>query len=264
MNVFGDTLSLTSNATTLSAVTTGLAAALGSSGVSTTYASLLITALGSSFSIDQAISQSDRLSIFTPGDLTQTTAGSITASRLNVSSAADVNVTLLNTANSVATLQAISIGAGRFSFYDSRDLTIGAAITANGGLLIQTSGALTLANKVSSSASGDAVVLAAGTSFTNTFGSTAISTPNGRWLVYSASPSGDSFGGLDSGNTAVWNSTYASNAPSTIASGNRYVFAYQPTLTFTSTNATKYYGAGADLSSSFTVTASVAANATRV
>lgn len=63
---------------------------------------------------------------------------------------------------------------------------------------------------------------------------------NARWVVYLASPTGGhTFGGLDSGNTAVWNT--GAFAP-VDASGNRYVFSYQPTLTFTSLDATRTYG----------------------
>jgi len=99
--------------------------------------------------------------------------------------------------------------------------------------------------------------LSAGGTFTNSWGSTAISAPNGRWIVYAGTPVGSSFNNLNSSNAAVFNATYANNAPSTIASGNRYVFALQPTLTFTSTNASKFYGQTADLSSYFTTSANV-------
>jgi hypothetical protein len=59
-------------------------------------------------------------------------------------------------------------------------------------------------------------------------------------------PGADNFGGLDSGNTAIWNATYASVPPASVAaSGNRYLLAMQPTLTVTSTNATKTYGTDA-------------------
>jgi len=42
----------------------------------------------------------------------------------------------------------------------------------------------------------------------------------------------------------IWDATYASLSPANVtASGNAYIFAYQPTLTFTSTGSlTKTYG----------------------
>ncbi len=63
------------------------------------------------------------------------------------------------------------------------------------------------------------------------------------YLVNSSAPSGDVFGGLDSGNTAIWSATISSLPPSSVSqSGNRYIFAYQPTLTVTTTDVTKTYG----------------------
>ena len=59
------------------------------------------------------------------------------------------------------------------------------------------------------------------------------------WQIYSASPTGDVFNGLDSGTTAVWNTTFGQ--PVT-AAGNRYIFAFQPTITVTSGDLTKTYG----------------------
>jgi filamentous hemagglutinin family protein len=63
----------------------------------------------------------------------------------------------------------------------------------------------------------------------------------GHWVVYQQAPSANNYDGLDSGNTALWGSTIATLAPSSIT-GNRYVFAFSPTLTFTSIDTTKTYG----------------------
>jgi hypothetical protein len=77
-------------------------------------------------------------------------------------------------------------------------------------------------------------------------GSSAVTATSGRWLVYSNAPGSDSFGGLNSANTAIWNATYANLAPGSVAaSGNRYLFAYRPVLTVTSTDASKNYGTDA-------------------
>ena len=98
-------------------------------------------------------------------------------------------------------------------------------------------------------ADGNAVVLAAGRNFINNVGPYAIlltSTGNKRWLVYSADPANDTFGNLDSANTAVWNATYDGTPPASVAqTGNRYLFSYQPTVTFTSTDTSKTYGSDA-------------------
>jgi hypothetical protein len=81
---------------------------------------------------------------------------------------------------------------------------------------------ITLAQAMSSSASGDAVVLAS-SSFTNLYGPGAIAASSGRWLVESASPDSDVFGGLQSGNDALWSQSIGVGS-SVAAGGNRYVF----------------------------------------
>ena len=112
---------------------------------------------------------------------------------------------------------------------------------------------------ITGQASGDAIVLSAVRNFINNAGAGVLDTPGGgRWLIYSNNPSTDVFGDLDSGNTAVWNATYATLPPSSVTqSNNRYLFALQPTLTFTSTgNLTKTYGddaTAAVAASSYTV-----------
>lgn len=59
---------------------------------------------------------------------------------------------------------------------------------------INTTGSFDLLVPVTSGAPGDAVVLAATGNFIG--GSSTVTTPNGRWLMYSASPTGNSIGGL--------------------------------------------------------------------
>jgi hypothetical protein len=84
------------------------------------------------------------------------------------------------------------------------------------------------------------IILAATRNFTNNFGPGAIvESAIDPWQIYSASPTGDFFNDLDSGNTAVWNTTFGE--PVT-AAGNRYIFAFQPTITVTSGDLTKTYG----------------------
>jgi len=119
------------------------------------------------------------------------------------------------------------------------------------------SGGLTLDGTVTASGTGDAVVLASNGAFTNNAGAGALSlTGGGRWLVYSDAPATASFGNLDSGQRAIWNASYATLAPGIVAqTGNRYLFAYRPTLTYTSTDLAKTYGddAAASLASAYTV-----------
>ncbi|MGL9619413.1 filamentous hemagglutinin N-terminal domain-containing protein [Bradyrhizobium sp. U531] len=182
------------------------------------------------------------LSFSQSGTMTQAT-GTITAAHLLLSGASGT-FTLTASGNSIGTLAA---NAGSVAVTDGASLTIGtvagtSGLTATGAATIQTSGDLTLASPVSAASP----VLSASGAFINNAGSSAVIATSGRWLIYSNTPSSDVFGGLDSGNTAIWNATYATMPPASVtASGNRYLFAYQPTLTFTSTNASKTYGADA-------------------
>ncbi len=135
------------------------------------------------------------------------------------------------------------------------DLLLGNIAVGAGQLTAIAAGNLTIATgaTISSSNDGDAVVLSAGQDFINDSGSDAVSlTGGGRFLIYSKAPAGDTFGGLDSANTAVWNTTYPTPVS---AAGSRYVFAEQPTLTFTSTDLSKTYGSdgSAALPSAYTV-----------
>jgi len=131
--------------------------------------------------------------------------------------------------------QVFNIAAGNVSLTGGSPAASGAGATAQANVLL------------SSQAGGNAVVLAASGNFINNAGVAPINlTGGGRWLVYSTDPASDTFGGLDSVNTAIWNATYTSKPPVSVAqTGNRYLFSYQPTLTFTSTSTSKVYGADA-------------------
>jgi hypothetical protein len=84
------------------------------------------------------------------------------------------------------------------------------------------------------------IPLVATRNFINNFGPGAIvESAIDPWQIYSASPTGDFFNGLDSHNTAIWNTTFGE--PVT-AAGNRYVFAFQPTITVASGDLTKSFG----------------------
>ncbi|CAO3431384.1 MBG domain-containing protein [Azospirillum endophyticum] len=136
-----------------------------------------------------------------------------------------------------------STGSGIAGTYADRAITatgaftIDGALAATGTLTIGSSGDLTIG--AAGIVSGASPRLSATGAFVNSRGSDAVTATSGRWLIYSASSAGDSFGGLDSGNSAVWN-TAAGAAVG--AGGNRYVFAEQPALTVTTLDAGKTYG----------------------
>ncbi|MCE9508176.1 MAG: filamentous hemagglutinin N-terminal domain-containing protein, partial [Alphaproteobacteria bacterium] len=145
----------------------------------------------------------------------------------------------LNSYNDIFVNDPVVMSTGAFTATAARDVSIGAS-----------------GSVASSKTSGTAISLGAGRNFINNKGSTALSdTAGGRWLVYSTTPGADTFGSLDSGHTAIWNK--ANGATIGLGLGNRYVFSFQPTVTFTATGTLgKTYGddaASAVAASSYTV-----------
>uniref|UniRef100_UPI000A6A2F72 two-partner secretion domain-containing protein n=1 Tax=Aquitalea magnusonii TaxID=332411 RepID=UPI000A6A2F72 len=162
------------------------------------------------------------------------TAAISVASGANLSAGSGtVNITLGNGAgNTNSTAGNITLA----SSIDGADISVKNLGTQNGSITLSSGAALT------ASGSNGTITLQTGGNFINNAGSGALSVPNGKWLVYSAGPSGDTFGNLNSNNTAVWDTAAGATVS---ASGNRYVFAYQPHLTVTSHNDSKTYGVDA-------------------
>lgn len=160
-------------------------------------------------------------------DKTNYMAGSI-----SVNSITARNIKLVNQGNGAGTVADLPDLAANCCGFDLGYRGIGADITLNAGAVLAASGA------------GDAVTLAAGQKFNNNSGNgagaIALANPGARWLVYAAAPTGNTYGGLDSHNTALWNTSYT-GAPVAPA-GNRYLFAYQPTITVGTQNVSKTYG----------------------
>jgi filamentous hemagglutinin family protein len=169
-------------------------------------------------------------------------------------------ISLTDPGNQVSGI-AILNGTGDVVLAASSSLTLG-TVTASGGgkIKILSGGDLTIASGTvlsSSLASGYSIQLSAGGNFINNAGANALSMPSGaNFAIFSAAPAGDVFGGLNSGNTAYWGTTYASIAGTTPPHlGNRYVFAIQPTLTVSTSSASKVYGVddSASLQTGYTV-----------
>ncbi|WP_321790990.1 filamentous hemagglutinin N-terminal domain-containing protein [Caballeronia sp. J97] len=145
---------------------------------------------------------------------------------------------LTDAGNRIGTLAA---DAGSVTLVDGAPLTIGrvaglSGVSASGAVTL-TAPALTLAAPVASRARGTAITLAAAT-FVNRAGAQALATPNGRWLVYSDAPDSDAFGGLQSGNLALWGDAYTggADARAASASGNRFAFNALQQVTLTAVN----------------------------
>ena len=116
---------------------------------------------------------------------------------------------------------------------DSVSLVSGGNITLNSGATI------------SDSQNNGYIALGATGNFINNAGTSPLNATgtSGRWLVYSASPTNDVFGAMDSANAPVWGQTYATQLPSAVAvTGNRYVFASIPSVSITANSAIKEYG----------------------
>jgi filamentous hemagglutinin family protein len=183
-------------------------------------------------------------------------SGVITADTLAIGGAGSLNLTGHNL---VGTFEEYTGGGTQsaLTLHNQQDLTLG-SLSAIGNILITVSGNLAIDNgaSIASAASGNAIVLDATGAFVNHAGGGAIGlTGGGRWLIYSANPSGDTFGSLDSGHTAIWDATYVSLDPASVtAMGNRYIFANQPTLTVTTTDVSITYGDSVSVSNAYTVT----------
>jgi filamentous hemagglutinin family protein len=178
------------------------------------------------------------------GGIVQQVGSSVAAGLLRGSGNAGV-INLSNSGNNFISIGTLSTSGGGLTVVDgSANLNISGVVSAPNGIInIRTPGGISQSHQVNSGAAGDSIVLSAGTNYFNTAGSTGLLATHGsgRWLVYASSPSGNNFGSLASGNSAVWNSPYATNLPNTIAAGNRYVFANQPTANITANAQSREY-----------------------
>ena len=113
-------------------------------------------------------------------------------------------------------------------------------VLKNGVNLTATAPNITSWNGSSVTANGGTISINATTSFNNGSGSQFLRATNGgRWLVYSQTPQNNTFGGLDSGNNAIWGKTIDSTI---LETGNRYVFSSSPVGQITLLRNTKTYG----------------------
>ena len=256
LNIYGDALTVTTASSALSTVNSNLATAIGGvSGVPSGYANLAIDATTpSGFNIDTNVNLAGTMRLSVAGDVSGS-SGNVSANRLSISTTSGASN--VNLSGDVVNLGDISLGGGSFKFDNgTSDLAVGGTVIANGGVTIKTNGSLTLASgaQIASSATGNAVVLDLASNFVNNAGANAISAPTGRWIVYSAS-SAMTLSAISIAAIMPF-SILPRTACRTTAfpTGNRYVFANQPVLTVTSTDASKTYGDVADVSSNYTIT----------
>ena len=111
-------------------------------------------------------------------------------------------------------------------------VSAGNITTGNNRMLLQSSvGDITLGGTITSTATGDAITLAASNGrLVNTAGSGALSATNGRKLVYTANPANDVLDGLVRANKR-YNISYGDDISS--YSGDYFFYSIAPTLTLT-------------------------------
>jgi len=152
------------------------------------------------------------------------------------------NATLSTGTGAIAINGAIS-GATYNLELSGQDVTIGAAITTSGSVLVSSSGRVTLGSSGSVRA-GSAPTLV-GTSFTNS--SLVIDPLGSSWSVYSGNPESDNIGNLAGASAGAYSfrqygASYGSTTPA--ASGNGLFYSDIPpllTTTFTSGSADRTY-----------------------
>ncbi|MEK9212832.1 YDG domain-containing protein [Sphingomonas sp. 2378] len=120
-----------------------------------------------------------------------------------------------------------------------RSVSTGDISIFSGGTVVLPSGAALIATGTSASATTSSSALRVVTQrFVNNAGSSALSAPNGRWLVWSANPANDTVGGLD---YAFKQYNYTSLRTRPQATGNALVYTLAPTLGATLGAYTKTY-----------------------
>ncbi|MDG2991549.1 CHAT domain-containing protein [Candidatus Synechococcus calcipolaris G9] len=135
------------------------------------------------------------LNLVTGGSISQTAP--IQTGSLGLTVTGDVN--LMNPSNQIGTVAAQT--SGNFSLLNSGQIIVDSVnptgINSGGNVFLQTlNGNIILNQPIAAAAGGDSIVLVAGANFINNAGSSALSAPNGRWLVYSTDPVNNILGGL--------------------------------------------------------------------
>ena len=127
-------------------------------------------------------------------------------------------------------------GAITLTSVTASSITAQNAAASNGDIVLASGGVL------NATGTGNAVVLAASDQFLNNAGAGAITTPSGRFVIYSQDWTADTRGGLAGSN--LYNRTYGANPPASLTQeGNVFVYAAQPILTVTANAASRTYGA---------------------
>lgn len=159
----------------------------------------------------------------------------------------------VDSANKLFTLDASGLNAtDNVQLTQAGSFIFDQSLSAVGSSAVSVAGDLTVA--LGEHVSGSDVVLSTTGAFINHAGSNAVTASavtGHHWVIYSNAPTTDIFAGLNSNNTAIWNANI-DTLPASSVIGNRYVFRYQPTVTYTAANVSKTYGDTVDVSSAYT------------
>ncbi len=238
---------------TLSALNAAYGTAVtGTGAAALTFANRQITSSAASFDFNQALTITGTLAL---SGAIVTQSAVLGASALLATGG---DLTLANAGNAIGVVAA---NVGSLSLVTSGALTVGAVsnaagasttgVTTTGAVSLSAGGALTL----NAAVAGASPVLASAAGFTNAAGASAVTATDqgGRWLIYASSPADSSFGGLNSGTAAVWNTAAGASVSAT---GNRYVFALPLTLTLAAGSTSKTYGddGSAAVAAAYTIT----------
>jgi hypothetical protein len=230
----------------LSALNAAYAQAVGATaGASLAPANVQITGSGG-FDVDTSLTATGTVLLSFQGSVNETGGATLTAANLLLAGTGGAYV--LSDTNAIGTLAA---STGSVSLVDGSSLTTGSlsgaagavtsGVSTTGTLSVVSGGSITLAS--GDGVSGQSPVLAASGAFINAAGSSGVTASSGRWLIYSSAPGNDSFGALNSNDSAIFGASYSTLAPGAVSQGgDRYVFANQPVLTVTPTSDTKMYG----------------------
>jgi len=120
-------------------------------------------------------------------------------------------------------------GSGSLSVIGESGIYVvsGAVVSGDAGISLVADGGVNLAGTVSSTGTGDAIVIS-GASFVNSAGASALNAVNGRWLVWSGDPSADTRGGLGY-DFKQYDATYG--VSSVLGTGNGFLYSIASGLT---------------------------------
>ncbi|HEV2613643.1 MAG TPA: MBG domain-containing protein, partial [Gammaproteobacteria bacterium] len=183
------------------------------------------------------------LTVTTTGNsITQTGTLTVPGTSSFTAGANLINLSLGNTLTGAVTLS--NSGATNPVTLNNTIATTLPVTTVGGVLTITSGGNLTLNGALTSGAtSGQRSIILSAPSLINNVGAAVLVPGAGNtYVVYLSNVTGNTFNSLASGNQAIWNKTIGTLVPGSVPSGNRYVFANQPSVTVTTTSTSKAYG----------------------